>query len=282
MKETVIISLTTWRKRIGNIPVVLDSIYTQTMLPDKVVLNLAYGEEIPEEVAAYAEKHGIEVYYTEDTKVYKKFIPTLKRYPEACVINIDDDCIYPDTMVADFMELHAQYPQFPISGNHLIYDGIHCHCGNASLTKVEYFGRWLDKIDADLMQHCTSSDIVFSYLAARNERPYIHTKNEYFTNVMQDNLGKNEGYTNNTIKEDGVDKSYAYLVERFGKVPNPMKYYVGDGYMAEFLEEIIQSLQHEMEAQLVEARAQGEEKVRASKAYRFGKAIMKPFTFFKR
>ena len=133
-REEIIVSLTTWKPRIHNIPVVLESIYAQTIQPDKVVLNIAFDEVIPENIQKYIDIHQIEVNYVPDTKVYKKFLPTLLKYPRACVINIDDDCIYPETMLEDFMDLHAQYPQYPISGNHLIHDGMQCHCGCASMT----------------------------------------------------------------------------------------------------------------------------------------------------
>ena len=277
MKETIIVSLTTWYKRIGNIPVVLDSIYSQTIQPDKVVLNLAYDEKIPEDVAKYIEKQGIEVYYTEDTKVYKKFIPTLKRYPEACVINIDDDSIYPSTMIEDFMSLHKQYPQYPISGNKVVLYGMQCHCGVASLTKAEYFGEWLDKIDADVMRNCSSSDIVFTFMATKNGHPYIHSQAEYFKNIIQPELEK-ESYSNLIVKDDGLEEAYTYLVDRFGKSESPIDRYVSDSVIADTINHIMQEeIAREVESQ----KERSEKKLRATKAYRLGKFILKPFSFLK-
>ena len=81
MTERIIVSLTTWSKRIGNIPVVLDTIFNQTVQPDLVVLNLAHDEIIPEDVKHYINSHNIEINRVKDTKVYKKLIPTLKKYP---------------------------------------------------------------------------------------------------------------------------------------------------------------------------------------------------------
>lgn len=277
MKETIIVSLTTWYKRIGNIPVVLDSIYGQTMLPDKVVLNLAYDEEIPEKVKIYIEKHGIEVYYTEDTKVYKKFIPTLKRYPEACAINIDDDCIYPKTMIEDFMALHKQYPQFPISGNKVVLYGMQCHCGGASLTKAEYFGEWLEQIDAEVMQNCASSDIVFTFMATKNGHPYIHSKGEYFLNLIQPEL-ENESYSSQIVKDEGLEKAYTYLVERFGKPESPIDRYVSDPVIAETINHI---MQEEVARGVESQKERSEKKIRATKAYRVGKMLLCPLRWLK-
>ncbi len=279
MKEIVIISLTTWSKRIGNIPVVLDTIYSQTYLPDKVVLNLAYGEIIPEDVADYLQKHDVEIYFTEDTKVYKKFIPTLKRYPDACVINIDDDFIYPNTMIEEFMTLHEQYPQYPISGNHVALNGMQCHCGCASLTKAEYFGNWLDKIDEELRQHCPSSDIIYTYLATQNGHPYIHTNNEYFVNGLLKPIEIGDGYSSCIIKNTGIEDSYSYLVNRFGQPKSPLPNYTNDKYIAQIIENI---LQQQLERRLDEMKVITERRYQSSKAYRLGRFLLTPFRWTKR
>lgn len=277
-KEQVIVSLTTWHERIANLPVVLDSIYAQTYQPDKVVLNLAYDEAVPEDVKAYLKNHNVEVNSVQDTKVYKKIIPTLRKYPEACVINIDDDSIYPSTMIADFVEMHKQYPKFPISGNRVVLYGMQCHCGLASLTKAEYFGEWLDKIDTDLMQHCSSSDIVFTYMATRNGHPYIHTKEEYFKNIQLAEL-EGEAYSSQVVKEDGVGKSYNYLVQRYGEPESPMRSYVGDECIAETIDHI---LREEVKREIEEVKERTEKKIRSSKSYRLGKALLKPIRALKR
>lgn len=276
-EEKVIVSLTTWSKRIHNLPIVLDSIYTQTYLPDKVVLNLAHEEVVPSDVATYLKDHEVEVYYTEDTKVYKKFLPTLKRYPEACVINVDDDCIYPNTMIEDFMIMHEQYPQFPISGNRVVQYGMQCHCGCSSLTKAAYFGEWLDKIDNELMMNCPSSDIVYTYFAVQNGHPYIRTNLEYFQNVVVNNL-ESESYTNQIVRIDGIRQSYAYLTNRFGACPKAFSKYIRDEYLAGIIENIVSE---EIGCQKEDIKERTEIKILSSKAYRLGKFLLKPFSFIK-
>ena len=129
MQERIIVTMTTYNKRIGNIPTVLDTIFKQTIHPDIVVINLAYEEIIPDKVQIYMETHNIEVNRVPDTKVYKKIVPTLKKYPDDCVINIDDDKLYPPEMIADFMDIHKKYPNNPISGNRQVFGGRQCHHG---------------------------------------------------------------------------------------------------------------------------------------------------------
>ena len=130
MQERIIITMTTYNKRIGNIPTVLDTIYAQTVIPDLVVINLAYEEVVPDKVQNYINAHNIEVNRVPDTKVYKKIVPTLKKYPNDCVINIDDDKLYPPEMIADFMDIHKKHPYNPISGNRQVFAGRQCHHGS--------------------------------------------------------------------------------------------------------------------------------------------------------
>ena len=163
MTEHLIVTLTTWEARIGNIPAVLDSIFAQTLKPDLVVLNLAFGLQVPAHVQAYLDSHGVEVNRVEDTRVYKKLIPTLKKHPDACVVSIDDDWIYPEGMLEEFMSIHRAHPHRPISGNRVRAHRTDFHCGCASLTKREFFGKYLDMIDADVIHNCQSDDTVYTF-----------------------------------------------------------------------------------------------------------------------
>lgn len=237
MSEDLIISLTSWKPRLKNIPIVLDSIFNQTIRPNKVVLNLAYGEIISQEISAYIIQHNIEVNYVADTKVYKKLIPTLGKYKNACIINIDDDCIYPNTMIADFVEIHNKYPEYPISGNRVVLYGMQCHCGCASLTKWEYFGEWLEKIDNDVINNCKSSDIVMTYFATKNNHPYIRSQQLYYTNLVQEELST-ESYSNINIGVNGISSSINYLEKRFGIIDYDLSEYSQDKYMQKIIKEV--------------------------------------------
>lgn len=276
MQEEIIVSMTTWKPRMHNIPIVLDTIYAQTIQPNKVVINLAYDEVIPKDILSYISEHQIEINYVPNTKVYKKFLPTLLKYPEACVINIDDDCIFPPNMIEDFMVMHKKYPQFPISGNKVVLFGLQCHCGCASLTKYEFFGKYLNDIDDELMCNCASSDIVYTYIASKNGHPYICTNNLYFYNVVYSAL-ENSPYSKARIEhDDGISKSYQYLVNRFGELPIQLHNYVPDQYLATL---ITRQIEITLQSVVEEQRVLSEEKVRSSSAYRLGKFLLKPLSW---
>ena len=213
-RQPLIVTLTTWKARFANIPAVLDSIFAQTLPPDKVVINLSEDEILPEELRSYLDAHGVEVFRLPDTKVYKKLIPTLKRYPDACVVSIDDDWIYPPGMLEDFMRVHQQHPDSPISGNRVRAFHLNAHCGCASLTERRYFGDYLDWVDDEVMRNCPSDDIVYTYLARRNGYGYIRTRGLYFDNMTPYN--PSEPYS--VMDGTPVQRSWDYLTGRFGPV----------------------------------------------------------------
>lgn len=214
MKEDIVITLTTWEARINNIPIVLDTIFSQQQQPNYVVLNVSYDLKIPEYVNSYLTDHYVLVNRVEDTKVYKKILPTLRLFPDACIINIDDDWLYPPTMISDFMESHNRHPNNPISGNKVVSLGMKCHCGCASLLKREFIGEYLDYIDENVIKNCPSDDILFTYFCTRNNHPYLTTKYEYFYNMkcIEDQVG----YTNKHQRENIDYNTFIYLSSKFG------------------------------------------------------------------
>lgn len=252
-EEEIIVSLTTWSARINNLPVVLKSILEQTIKADKIIVNLAYNEYLPNDVQVFLESNGIEVFYTDDTKVYKKFIPTLKRHPNACVINIDDDLIYPPTLIEDFIFVHKQCPNNPICGNHTFLFDHYCHCGEASLTKLEYFGSYINEIDSELMASCSSSDIVFTYLATLAGHPYIPSIGFYGTDY-QPQYNAKSSYTKNVVGDRGIDNTYEYLRSRFGKMPPFISAFTKNDYIADSIESVFRHREAKLNAELCQIK----------------------------
>ena len=270
MNERLIVSLTSYSKRIGNIPVVLETIFQQTVLPDFVVLNLAEGERIPEDVQHYIETHPIEILWGPATKVYKKLLPTLRKYPDDCVISIDDDFLYPKGMIEDFMTTHHKYPNCPISGNRDVYKGFQCHCGCASLMKLSYLGKYVDCIDERVMECCPSDDIVYSFFVNKNGHSYVRTHEMYFTNMKSYNEG--EGYTVMTCVGKGINDSYSYLVKRFGKLDVS----IGNYFENEDLKVLIMGVEKSMHCL---AKEEGQLDVYSTLSYRIGHIILFPFKY---
>lgn len=270
MEEKIIISLTSYAHRLTNLPAVLNTIYAQTVPPDLVVLNLAYNEVLPDKVKKYLEEHSVEVNRVPDTKVYKKIIPTLKKYPNDCIICIDDDFLYPEGMIEDFIEMHKKYPNNPISGTNYLCQRIMTlyHNGCAALVKFDYFNGQLDMIDEDLMKNCPSSDYVFTYFANKANHPYVKTKEIYHIKTMKQ---FNEGlaYTASFNGESGP-KTLTYLEKRFGKIDNNFfKGYIDDGPIAEIIGIIYKEQQSRYDS------------IVNSKTYRFAQKLQRIIRIFK-
>lgn len=249
--DQIIVSLTSWAPRFATLPIVLDSLFHQSVKPDLVVLNLAGDELVPTFLETYIEQHGIEVNRMPNTKVFKKLVPTLRKYPESCVISIDDDFILPDNMLSDFMEVHSRYPDFPISGNTVVLHGMQCHCGSASLTKATYFGDYLNAVDDDLMMHCKSDDMVYTFLCNKAGHPYIRTQQRYFLNMQA--VDSSVAYSKSQRSADkSINDTIIYLTKRFGKIENKLSGYVTDPYLASISRDVEQKGQTSLKMMLKE------------------------------
>jgi len=94
--KEIIISLTTYGKRLYEVYLTIESIMQQTLKPNKIVLWLSYDLENTELpiVLKNQQKRGLEIRFCKDIRSYTKLIPSLKTFPEAVIITIDDDILY--------------------------------------------------------------------------------------------------------------------------------------------------------------------------------------------
>lgn len=109
----LIVSLTTYSKRIYQVHLVIETLMEQTLKPNRIVLWLDENEfthdELPFQLLAFEEK-GLEISFCKNIRSYKKLIPTLYKYPKANIITVDDDILYPE----DFVErLYSAYKKTP-------------------------------------------------------------------------------------------------------------------------------------------------------------------------
>ncbi len=112
-QHKVIVSLTTYGRRINDVDLTIRSLFKQTYKPDVIVLNLAETEFAPDSIPRslkILERHGLVINYACDTRSYKKLIPTLALYPKDLIITVDDDVLYPDCLVAYLIEAYLKNP----------------------------------------------------------------------------------------------------------------------------------------------------------------------------
>ena len=109
----IIVSLTTFGRRIYEVYLAIESVMQQTVKPNKIILWLAdemKDSELPQ-VILNQQKRGLEIRFCKDTKSYKKLIPALKEFPSATIITIDDDALYPFDFIENLISAHRKNPK---------------------------------------------------------------------------------------------------------------------------------------------------------------------------
>ncbi|WP_209427693.1 hypothetical protein [Pararhodobacter sp. SW119] len=111
----LIVSLTSFPARIDQAWIAIESIFAQTLLPDRIVLVLArseFGEApLPEKIDRYRQR-GVEILWIDESlRSYNKLLPTREKYPDADIVTIDDDILYPRRMLAELVAGRDQHPE---------------------------------------------------------------------------------------------------------------------------------------------------------------------------
>ena len=111
----VIVSLTSYGRRVSSC-VVCYSIYSilnQSIQPKRILLWLSEDEwndnNLPKAVRQL-KSYGVEIHYCKDMSSYKKLFPTLQLCPDDDIVTIDDDILYPRTLLSRLLKAHNQYP----------------------------------------------------------------------------------------------------------------------------------------------------------------------------
>ena len=113
----VIVSLTTYGKRLYDVASTIESIMQGSMKPNRFVLWLGddmKGIDLPIALQNQC-KRGLDIRYCEDLRSYTKLVPSLMEFPEAGIITIDDDAIYCYDLVEKLVRFHNMYPKDIIS-----------------------------------------------------------------------------------------------------------------------------------------------------------------------
>lgn len=110
----IIVSLTSYPARIGEIHKVLESLVNQTYQADAIILYLAEEQfpdkHLPIEVDAFIKK-GVEIHWCEkDLKSHKKYFYAFQEYPDDYIITADDDFYYDKYMIEELVKYIDVYP----------------------------------------------------------------------------------------------------------------------------------------------------------------------------
>ena len=115
-KDGVVVSLTSFPARIGNVWMTLDSLFRQERVPDRIVLVLTEEEfpgglaEVPESVLRFIPS-GLEIVFLPfNLRCHNKYWWPFANCPGATVITVDDDCEYRKDTVSRLLDLGRKYP----------------------------------------------------------------------------------------------------------------------------------------------------------------------------
>lgn len=116
-KGDVIVSLTSFPKRIGSLWMVIDSIMRQSTRPAQVQLYLAKDEfpdgkdGLPKRLLKYIDL-GLDVRFKEDNLMsHKKYFYALRENKGKLVVTVDDDCYYHPTTIGNLLKTHRAHPR---------------------------------------------------------------------------------------------------------------------------------------------------------------------------
>jgi hypothetical protein len=119
-KDRVIVTLTSFPLRINKLWLVIESIFRQTVKPDKIVLWLSLDQfksfdDLPFKLKQQVSR-GLDIrLVSSDLKSHKKYYYSLKEFPEDKLIIIDDDIFYDSNLVKNLLEASMLFPNVVIA-----------------------------------------------------------------------------------------------------------------------------------------------------------------------
>lgn len=136
-KEKIIVSLTTYGKRLYDVYLTIESIMQQSMKPNHIVLWLEEDLEntsLPR-ILSLQQRRGLEIAFCKDMRSYKKLVPALHKFPDDVIVTIDDDLIYEFDLLEKLIQAYQEDPSF-----------IYCHrCHKIRLNstgKLKPYNHW--------------------------------------------------------------------------------------------------------------------------------------------
>lgn len=108
----VIVSLTSYSRRVEQVHVTIESLMRQTVKPNRIILWLddSWNHNNLPTALLLQMRRGLEVRFCPDYRSYKKLIPTLQQFPDAIIITADDDIVYDASMIDRLIRAHRRFP----------------------------------------------------------------------------------------------------------------------------------------------------------------------------
>lgn len=114
-KKKIIVSLTSFPKRIYDVPTTILALLQQTMKPDRITLWLSNEEfpgkekDLPKRLLRLR-KYGVEICWGENLRAHTKYFHIMKECPEDIVITVDDDISYGHDLIRTLYDSYQKHP----------------------------------------------------------------------------------------------------------------------------------------------------------------------------
>ena len=112
----IVISLTSYDKRIEDIYLCIESLFQQSLKADRIILwlsRLNFSDEVIPEILSRQKNRGLEIIFVdEDLGPYKKFYYAFQQFPDSLIITVDDDILYPPDTVDMLYRAYRKNPNY--------------------------------------------------------------------------------------------------------------------------------------------------------------------------
>ncbi|MCR9277947.1 MAG: hypothetical protein NXH85_08215 [Pseudomonadaceae bacterium] len=133
-RRELVVSLTVIPQRLPQLHLTIESLLQQNCKPDRIVVWLPSDRFVQSDIPpllARQQTRGLELRFCErHIGPHTKYHHALRAFPDALLLTVDDDVMYPEHMVADLMHAHQRSPE-------------HIHCHRAHGMRVDARGRLL-------------------------------------------------------------------------------------------------------------------------------------------
>ena len=241
LNEKIIVTMTSWKKRINNAHKPIEILINNSYKPDKIILNLAEEEfpkknlELPKSILRLLKFNNFEIFWVyKNNNVFKKLIPTINRFKNDLIITIDDDVIYPfdliENVIKNFIKFGSNKPMsFGNKYSDWIINNkrINSHFGPCSIVKYEFFQEKLNEMYKETTEELVNrnikcfDDLLYTYSALINGFQYLRIKNysikNYQLNSNFQDYAFSEKFSKNIVNqmEDYHILLRNYIIEKY-------------------------------------------------------------------
>ena len=139
----IIVSLTSYGVRVNDtLPYTLYSLLQQTRKPNRIVVwldEVNWREDNLPPILKTFKALGVEFFFVEDIRSYKKLIPALKVFPNNVIITVDDDWYYNDHTVEWLLNDYQQSDRRTVFGTW-------GYCSSSTKNMYDPYNTWRNNV----------------------------------------------------------------------------------------------------------------------------------------